>query len=214
MDTVTTTSPAQAKIDVLAAAGASFPQRDTIDSRIVNDVLNQTGHSIATTAQQPEGGWPPLNSLPAPPDDDHDGMPNDWELAYGLNPQDSTDGNLIGMDGYTWLELYLNSLTGEIVVNDIYDEFASSPAEFQLGQNYPNPFNPSTTITYSIGKRSHVVLYVFDLLGRKVTTLVNDMNEPGTFSVKWDSGNAASGVYFYQLQAGNFKQTKKMILLY
>jgi hypothetical protein len=114
MEAVTTTSPAQAKIDVLASAGASYPKRDTIDRRIVNDVLNRTGHSIDSTIHQPEGAWPPLESAPAPTDTDQDGMPDIWELVHGLNPNDSTDRNAIGQDGYTQLEVYLNNLTGEI----------------------------------------------------------------------------------------------------
>lgn len=114
MEAVTTTSSVQAKIDVLASAGASYPKRDTIDRRIVNDVLNRTGRSIDSTIHQPEGAWPPLLSAPAPTDSDHDGMPDIWELVHGLNPNDSTDRNAIGQDGYTQLEVYLNNLTGEM----------------------------------------------------------------------------------------------------
>jgi len=213
MESVTTTSPAQAQIDVLTSAGASIPQRDTIDTRIVNDVLNGTGHSIATTAEQPEGGWPVLNSLPPPTDDDHDGMPNEWELAHNLNPNDPADRNNIGVNGYTQLEVYLNTLTGEIVTH-IDDVASSLPREYLLGQNYPNPFNPSTTITYNIGIRSHVILSVFDIMGREVAVLVNEIKESGPHSVRWDASNAASGVYLYQLKAGDFIETKKMILLH
>lgn len=111
MEPVTTTSPAQAKIDVLADAGASFPTRDIIDARIVNDVINKTGHSIATTAEQPEGAWPTLNSLSAPFDSDHDGMPDEWELVVCLNPNDPADRNYDrNGDGYTNVEEYLNWL--------------------------------------------------------------------------------------------------------
>jgi len=115
MEAVTTTSPAQAKTDVLADAGASFPGRDIIDVRIVNDVINKTGHSIATTDDQPEGAWPTLNSLPAPADSDHDGMPDEWELAVCLDPGNSADCNSDrDFDGYTNLEEYLNWLpTGD-----------------------------------------------------------------------------------------------------
>lgn len=115
MEPVTTTSAAQAKIDVLAGAGASFPARDIIDARIVNDVINKTGHSIATTAEQPEGGWPPLESLPAPADSDHDGMPDAWELAVCLDPDNPADCNDDrDEDGFTNVEEYLNWLpTGE-----------------------------------------------------------------------------------------------------
>ena len=212
MEPVTTTSPAQAKDDVLASAGASIPQRDTIDTRIVNDVLMGTGHSIATTDEQPEGGWPVLNSLPAPLDDDHDGMPNEWELAHNLNPNDTADRNNIGLNGYTQLEVYLNTLTGEIVT-DINDVAASLPGEFLLGQNYPNPFNPTTTVSYQIGIRSQVILRVFDVVGREVAVLVNEIKEPGTYSVRWDASNTASGVYLCQLQAGNLIETRKMVLM-
>lgn len=212
MDSVTTTSPAQAKNDVLASAGASVPQRDTIDTRLVNDVLQGTGHSIATIAEQPEGGWPVLNSLPPPADDDHDGMPNEWELAHNLNPNDPSDRNNIGINGYTQLEVYLNSLTGEIVTH-IADVTASLPETFILSQNYPNPFNPSTTITYHIGIRNQVILRVFDIVGREVAVLVNEIKESGTHSVRWDASHVSSGVYLYRLQAGDFTETKKMILM-
>lgn len=218
MEPVTTTSPAQAKEDVLASAGASIPQRDTIDRRIVNDVLQGTGHSIATTAEQPEGAWPELYSLPAPADDDHDGMPNDWELAHNLNPNDPTDRNNIGHDGYTQLEVYLNSLTSEIVTH-IDDMVASHPEEFHLGQNYPNPFNPSTTINFTLRKSEYVQIMIYDQLGRLVKKLVDENKGKGINSVVWDGKNDAgdlvsSGIYFYSLKAGKNKTiTRKMIVL-
>lgn len=110
MEPVVTTSPEQAKTDVLERAGASIPKRDTIDKRLVSDVLNKTGHSIATTADQPEGAWPELHSAPAPADDDGDGMPNDWEMNNGLDKDNPDDRNQSGPGGYTYLEIYLNSL--------------------------------------------------------------------------------------------------------
>jgi len=212
MDTVTTTSPEQAKEDVLASAGASIPKRDTIDTRLVQDVLNGTGHSIATVDDQPEGGWPELNSLPAPADDDHDGMPNDWEIAHDLNPNDDSDRNDIGYNGYTQLEVYLNTLTGEIV-SDLDFADAAHPQGFSLDQNYPNPFNPVTTITYDIAARSQISLKVFDVIGREVAVLVDEIKEPGSYSVQWYAANLASGVYLYQLKSGDHIETRKMILM-
>jgi pectate lyase len=213
MEEVTTTPPEQAKEDVLAIAGASIPSRDTIDARIVNDVLQGTGRSIKTTAEQPEGGWPLLESLPAPEDDDHDGMPNDWELAHNLNPNDPSVRNNIDDSGYTELEVYLNSISGDIIthLNDASDSF---PGRFMLAQNYPNPFNPNTTITFHIARRSPVILSVLDLLGREVEILVKETKEPGTYSVRWQAGNASSGIYFYKLIAGDFIQTRKMVLIH
>lgn len=90
------------------------------------------------------------------------------------------------------------------------------PVEFSLAQNYPNPFNPSTTIKYSIPFTSNpiqVSLRVYDILGRGVTTLVNENKSAGNYEVKFDSKNLASGIYFYRLKAGNFLATKKMILI-
>jgi hypothetical protein len=89
------------------------------------------------------------------------------------------------------------------------------PTEFALSQNYPNPFNPSTTISYEVpvGTRYAVSLHVFDVLGRLVATLVNEAKEPGRYSARWEAGNVASGMYYYRLEAGEYKATRKMLLL-
>jgi hypothetical protein len=92
-------------------------------------------------------------------------------------------------------------------------------ADFQLLQNYPNPFNPTTTITFSVGKHGTTILKVYDILGREIASLMNEMKTPGTYSVKWDGRNSAGqtvsgGVYFYQLKwSSGFTKTQKMILL-
>jgi len=84
---------------------------------------------------------------------------------------------------------------------------------FQLYQNFPNPFNPVTTIKYDVPKPGNIELIIYDILGRKVTTLVDKRKQSGRYEVVWDASNAASGIYFYQLRKGNFVDTKKMILL-
>ena len=91
---------------------------------------------------------------------------------------------------------------------------------FYLSQNYPNPFNPSTTIKFSvpfIGRNGistyKVVLKVYDLLGREVVTLVNEEKAPGEYSVEFRVQSLPSGVYFYKLQAGDYTETKKMVLM-
>lgn len=92
-----------------------------------------------------------------------------------------------------------------------------APKEFFLHQNYPNPFNPNTNIQYAIGSRQNVQLKVYDILGNEVASLVNEEKQPGIYEVEFhsitDMKNPASGVYFYQLKAGNFTATKKMLLL-
>ena len=92
-----------------------------------------------------------------------------------------------------------------------------SPNKFTLSQNYPNPFNPSTTIKYAISSRQFVSLKVFDVLGKEVATLVNEEKSAGNYEVEFNvvssNKNPASGIYFYQLKAGDFVETKKMLLI-
>ena len=93
------------------------------------------------------------------------------------------------------------------------------PVDFALSQNYPNPFNPSTTIEFALPRAAKVTLMVYDILGREVTRLINnDVKEAGYYRMQWNSTSAfgtsvATGVYFYRITAGNFVQTKKMLLL-
>ncbi len=88
-----------------------------------------------------------------------------------------------------------------------------TPVSYSLSQNYPNPFNPSTKITYSIATAGMVSLKIYDILGREITTLVNEEKPVGKFEVNFNANHLASGVYFYQIKAGSFIQSKKMILL-
>ncbi len=87
------------------------------------------------------------------------------------------------------------------------------PASFALYQNFPNPFNPATTITFDIPAAAHVELTVFDPLGRVIATVVNEEKEAGRYSVLWNGGTMASGVYFYRIRSGEFTATKKLMLL-
>ena len=227
MPPVITTSPAQAYTDVLARAGACIPKRDTIDRRIVRDVIDRTGHSIDSTVHQPEGAWPALASLPAPADGDHDGMPDVWENARGLNPTDPADRNAAGPGGYTQLETYLNSLVGETITS-IPGEPNGVPVDYALLQNYPNPFNPHTVISYRLPVAGHAMLTVYDGLGRAVRTLVNAHADAGVHDVLFDAAGLAAGVYYYRLQvrpsdsapgrdprngAGSYSATKSLLLM-
>jgi photosystem II stability/assembly factor-like uncharacterized protein len=97
------------------------------------------------------------------------------------------------------------------------EEQPAQPKEFKLEQNYPNPFNPSTRIQYQVSSIAHVTLKVYDILGNEIATLVNEEKSPGIYEVEFQSTigsrQLASGIYYYQLQAGSFIQTKKMILV-
>jgi cyanophycinase len=106
----------------------------------------------------------------------------------------------------------LNSQTG-MVVTGITMSGDPIPGQPGLFQNYPNPFNPSTTIHYQISIHTHVTLTVFDLLGREVAALVDGMEDPGEKTATFDGSALASGVYFYRLKAGEFVQTRKLVLV-
>jgi len=85
--------------------------------------------------------------------------------------------------------------------------------EFQLAQNYPNPFNPSTKISYAISEPSFVRLKIYNIRGREVQVLINEVQEAGIYSIDFDGRTLASGFYFYKLEAGKFVETKKMLLI-
>ena len=109
--------------------------------------------------------------------------------------------------------------TADGVINLVKDQSSSveqipgNPAEYLVNQNYPNPFNPSTTITFSIPEESFVSLKIFNSLGEEVETLVAEGLSVGNYKYDWSAVNLSSGVYFYKLQAENFVESKKMILL-
>ena len=109
----------------------------------------------------------------------------------------------ITIDGANALSAYLEGLL---------------PDEFALRQNYPNPFNPVTTLRYDLPEQTHVNITVYDMLGRKVRTILNQQQDPGYKSVIWNATNdygkpVSAGIYLYQIQAGEYMQTKKMVLL-
>jgi hypothetical protein len=90
---------------------------------------------------------------------------------------------------------------------------SNKPQTFTLEQNYPNPFNPLTKIKYEIPAEVSVTIKIYNIIGKEIAVLVNGTQKPGKYEVEWDGANYASGVYFYSIKAGNFKQTKKMILV-
>jgi len=100
---------------------------------------------------------------------------------------------------------------GEIL--QVENRAVNIPIHFSLLQNYPNPFNPTTDINYSIPKSGFVKIKVYDLLGREVTTLVNEFKPAGNYHVQFNAGKLVSGVYFYRMESGEYSQTKKLLLL-
>lgn len=102
---------------------------------------------------------------------------------------------------------------GTVVANTNPNVDATLPTVYDLGQNYPNPFNPSTEISFALPNAGPVKLVVYNVLGQEVETLVDGQMEAGNHTVTWKADTYSSGVYFYRLNAGQFSETKKMMLL-
>ncbi|KPL03896.1 MAG: hypothetical protein AMJ73_05055 [candidate division Zixibacteria bacterium SM1_73] len=180
----------------------------------VTGVSGVTGsYDYATIKYLPNGSiaWVTLYNGP--------GNGTDWPSAVAVDDSynvyitgHSDGGSGIGYDYCTIKYVQTSS--------DVEDETGDrqKPSEFGLSQNYPNPFNPTTKIEFTLAKSGFVTLHVYDVLGRKVRTLVLEELSSGYKSVIWDGKNddgkdVASGVYFYQLKVGDFSEPKKMVLL-
>lgn len=121
---------------------------------------------------------------------------------------DATTGWVAGVAG-----TILKTVTGGGITEVDSRVFRHSPSTFALRQNYPNPFNPSTTIRFVVKSSGPVSLKVYDVLGRRVASLVNGKKGPGAYTAVFDGGGLTSGVYFYELKAGNYLAVKKMLLV-
>ncbi len=118
----------------------------------------------------------------------------------------STDFSIWANDVYLWV-IEIDA------VSDVENELIGNPNDFALAQNYPNPFNPATKIKYHVPAEEFVSLKVFDLLGREVASLVEDVKSAGTYEVSFNAAELSTGVYFYKLTAGSFTETKKMMVV-
>jgi len=152
-----------------------------------------------------------------------EGLDQYWDSFVWVNQQNylslyDGDNNLIEKIQKIWNRA---SSTWENEDKDSYsyvpitsvNEDLNSVNFYRLSNNYPNPFNPSTSIQYAISNRQFVSLKVYDILGTEIETLVNEEKSAGKYELNWNAANLPSGVYFYRLQAGDFVQTRKMILL-
>jgi hypothetical protein len=140
-----------------------------------------------------------------------------WGLQYTFQVQVTRDSSY----AVAWKMFLANASTGQILgVTGVEDEDGTSvPASYELGQNYPNPFNPSTTITYALPAQSRVTIEVFNVLGQKVATLVDEVRTAGVHQAVWNA-NVPSGLYFYRIDAAgtdapsqHFMQVRKMMLV-
>jgi hypothetical protein len=146
-------------------------------------------------------------------------------LSWELNPENGIDYSFISDSGLGKVsqisiengqtEFSENSQGRIQLFGKISDSFTLNqlPDKFELYQNYPNPFNPTTTIKYDISDVSQVSVIIYDILGRKLKDLVNEKQDAGRYEIQFDATDLATGVYLYQIRAGSFVSTKKMILI-
>ena len=179
-----------------------------VESDVVVDVLTES-RGIA--------GVPNVQNLPCVV---HRTLPNGNKIffagywTYAVNT--ATD---ILMPTYHWLGNTNESCGFQalvwfgITISDVKQVGSGVPEVYSLSQNYPNPFNPSTSIQYAISSRQLVQLKVYDILGSEVATLVNEEQSAGNYKVDFNASHLSSGVYFYQIKAGEFISTKKIILI-
>ncbi len=137
-------------------------------------------------------------------------QPNPLPLAflYSVCFVNNNEGWVVGASG-----VIMHTRTSGIGITQISTNI---PSGYLLGQNYPNPFNPVTKIRFQIpvgNGRDRSIMKIYDVIGREISTLVNEILSPGTYEVNWDASNYPSGAYFYRLSTGNFIQTKKMVVL-
>lgn len=146
-------------------------------------------------------------------------------MAYGTGYDEFneiTDGNagaiIVWRTDPPWGGIYAQQISkygnlGEVITSVKEDENNIKPNDFYLAQNYPNPFNPTTIIKYDLPASTEASLCIYDILGNEIAILVNEEKPAGTYEVEFNASGLASGIYFYQLQAGEFIDTKKLILL-
>ncbi len=133
-----------------------------------------------------------------------------WDMAEGAAAL-TIDGRSTAMVGKG--SLTIENAPARIAITLQERTATALPDRFSLEQNYPNPFNPTTEITFAVGKTSLTTVRIYDVLGREVGNLVNEVKAPGTYRVSWDASRLPSGVYTLRLHAGSFSQTRKMILM-
>jgi hypothetical protein len=191
-----------AMVGAIPAKASSYPVHISIDGKF----LYYSGSEIITPAANPSE----CPSIVAVDISQPRAMKVEGYLAsFGIaGPVVALNGIvLVGTNG---VELFIGR--NQEVTGIRNTPKGSIPSTFRLDQNYPNPFNPTTTIGYSIPNAGFVRLFVFDVLGRQVAELTDAYKPVGTYSVKFDGTNLASGVYYCRLQAGTFSEVKKLIL--
>ena len=132
-----------------------------------------------------------------------------FPLDYIIDQQMKVAYHNTDYDPRRMIEIINNLLN----ITGVERSITSTPLSYRLKQNYPNPFNPATQIEFSLPVSSKVSLVIYNLLGQEIARLIDGEQAAGVHSVTWEATNLATGIYFYRIQAGDFVQTRKMLLL-
>ncbi len=195
--------------------GATVVTADSADyywgEKFVNGYIVETRISLTQLAQIADDGdevFSPVEGYRIPIDfsiNDADGAAREGIMTYSPNNQD-----LSWQTPSRWTHTWLGNLEKPVSVEN---DPVQMPFSYRLSQNYPNPFNPVTTIEYSLKTAGRVNVAIFNILGQKVQTLVDEHKPAGEYSIKFDGARLSSGVYLYKIQAGDFVDTKKMVIM-
>ena len=198
----------------IACFFSAFQPGDSLDGYTFNDIYVTYSYNGGANWTTPENltntaDWDELYPTVSEVGNLHSGNTYDWNVHYmatrGPGCQSFTDLS----PTYRVFEVYQ-----KVSVTGIKQISGNIPDAFSLYQNYPNPFNPSTSIKFDVLNNSNITLKVYDVMGREIATLIdNEAVSPGTKEIDFDASDLSSGIYFYTLTAGDFKATKKMMLL-
>jgi hypothetical protein len=217
---VTTHSAEQAYQHVLKNAGASF-RRDSTDTRIMNEVSNRLTPLRASNGttkgglidtQSDVGGWATYayKTEDVPVDTDRDGIPDSWEEANGLDKTNSADRNTKNAEGYTNLEIYLNSIVADYIIpTGLNNTLADGKPTISV---YPNPLRSIGQVKYNLKSNSNVSVSLTDITGKTVIKIVNESKNEGSHTEKFDVSNLRNGVYFLHFRCENTIQTVKVVV--
>lgn len=187
--------------------GATFTSGDVIPGYVLR-IPNGDRADVMSAGKWDSGVWTVEFKRKNSGSDNDFAVPSGGMVDFTHEIFDNVGGNH-WVDGFD-ATIYTLDFSG---ITDVENPADQLPQNYTLDQNYPNPFNPTTSISYAIPQNSYVSLRIFDVLGNEVQTLVNETKSAGTYVVSFDAASVPSGVYYYTLQANNFTQTKKMILL-
>jgi pectate lyase len=187
---------------VLEHVGASLPKRDAVDERIIQEVQSGTatkGKNGIIESQSEVGGWPELKSTTAPADSDHDGMPDEWEKANSLNPDNADDRNTVAGDGYTMLEKYLNSLVEKQTTAARPKNIADAPSADKTVKISQSASGRAINFSCQPGSHGLVTLKLYDVAGREAASVIRETGQAGKHTHAFDISGLSKGAWLAKL---------------